>query len=79
MIGGYMSYQGIEGKARYKDTPIEEILPVTMFPGDDRMEIPEGFVTEAVKPQHPVLDQIPSQEKDRLSIAGKRCPEISVP
>lgn len=61
MIGGYMSYQGIEGKARYKDTPIEEILPVTMFPGDDRMEIPEGFVPEVVKPNHPILDKISSQ------------------
>ncbi|UCG94367.1 MAG: cytoplasmic protein [Candidatus Aerophobus sp.] len=61
MVGGYMSYQGIEGKARYKDTPIEEILPVTMFPGDDRMEVPEGFVPEIVKPNHPILKQIPSQ------------------
>ena len=60
MVGGYMSYQGIEGKARYKDSPVENILPVEMFSTDDRMEIPEGFVPEVVKSEHPILNGIPS-------------------
>ena len=28
MIGGYLSFAGIEGKARYHGTPVEEALPV---------------------------------------------------
>ena len=43
MVGGYMSFQGINGVARYKSTVIEEILPVEILPYDDRIEIPEGF------------------------------------
>jgi len=36
MIGGYYSFQGINGGARYHRTPIEEVLPVTCHPFDDR-------------------------------------------
>lgn len=46
MIGGYLSFQGIDGKARYKDTPIEEVLPVKMKSIDDRIEVPEGMYPE---------------------------------
>ncbi|MEX6508975.1 glutamine amidotransferase [Jiella sp. M17.18] len=42
MIGGYFSFQGIDGKARWRRTPVEEALPVTCLPYDDRVEIPEG-------------------------------------
>lgn len=42
MIGGYMTFAGIEGKARYNNTIIEEILPVNISPFDDRVEVPEG-------------------------------------
>jgi len=58
MIGGYMSFQGIGGKARYYKTSIEEILPVGLFPYDDREEIPEGFIPEVIDPNHPVLKGI---------------------
>ncbi len=43
MIGGYYSFQGIYGAARYHRTPIEDILPVAMQATDDRVEVPEGF------------------------------------
>ena len=43
MVGGYYSFQGIHGAARYRGTPVEKILPVTMQPYDDRVEVPEGF------------------------------------
>jgi len=61
MIGGYMSFQGIEGKARYNDTPIEEVLPVEIMPYDDRAEVPEGFVPRVVDEAHPVLAGIPRE------------------
>ena len=40
MIGGYMSFQGIGGKAGYAGTPIEQILPVSLQRTDDRVELP---------------------------------------
>ena len=55
MIGGYFSFQGINGAARWGRTPVEEPLPVTCLPVDDRVEVPEGFAAELVRPDHPVL------------------------
>jgi uncharacterized membrane protein len=56
MFGGYYSFQGINGGARFHKTPIEEILPVTCLSADDRVEVPEGFnpVVTATAP-HPIL------------------------
>ena len=48
MCGGYFSFQGIDGKARWRRTPIEDVLPVTCLPWDDRVEIPEGTNAEIV-------------------------------
>lgn len=55
MVGGYMSFSGFEGKARYQNTALAEALPVRMLGYDDRVETPEGVVPE-VRQQHPVLD-----------------------
>lgn len=57
MIGGYLSFQGIEAKANYRNTPIAEILPVDMLIGDDRIECPEGVVPE-VSAQHAIVEGI---------------------
>lgn len=57
MIGGYFSFQGIDGKARWGRTAVEEALPVTCLPYDDRLEIPEGFRAEVKgSPDHPILE-----------------------
>jgi len=55
MIGGYLSFAGIEGKARYHGTPVEDALPVTISPMDDRVEAPQGVTPVVTKPSHPVL------------------------
>ena len=55
MVGGYFSFQGIDGKARWRKTPVEDTLPVTCLPWDDRVEIPEGAVPDILQRQHPVL------------------------
>ena len=56
MIGGYFSFQGIDGKARWGRTAVEEALPVTCLPHDDRLEIPEGFRPVVTGPAgHPIL------------------------
>src|SRR5690606_19494771 len=44
--------------ARYHRTPIEEVLPVTMLPYDDRVELPEGIHPTPVRPDHPILSRI---------------------
>ncbi len=58
MIGGYFSFQGIDGKARWRRTPVEEALPVTCLPYDDRVEIPEGTAPVFVA-DHPALAGLP--------------------
>jgi uncharacterized membrane protein len=56
MIGGYFSFQGIDGRARWRGTPVEDALPVTCHPYDDRIEVPEGFAPEVLGSfDHPVL------------------------
>lgn len=55
MIGGYFSFQGIDGKARWRSTPVEETLPVTCHPWDDRVEIPEGATAELLDETHAVF------------------------
>lgn len=59
MFGGYCSFQGFQGMARYHKTPIEEILPVACLPIDDRIETPEGFKPVLVAGrEHPILRDI---------------------
>jgi len=55
MAGGYLSFQGIEGKAGFRRTPVEDVLPCEIDPWDDRVEVPEGFEPEKVA-EHPVVD-----------------------
>jgi uncharacterized membrane protein len=55
MVGGYYSFQGINGGARYHGTPVEEALPVEILPYDDRVEAPEGFTLVIRQKEHPIL------------------------
>ncbi len=54
MIGGYLTFQGIEGKAAYHGTPVEEVLPIVLSPFDDRRENPQGVVPVTVDASHPI-------------------------
>ena len=60
MIGGYFSFQGIDGRARWRRTAVEDALPVTCLPYDDRLEIPEGFTPEVVDAAHPLVQGLGS-------------------
>jgi uncharacterized membrane protein len=53
MIGGYLTFQGIEGKAAYHGTPVEDVLPVVLSAVDDRRECPEGLTPTTVDAGHP--------------------------
>jgi uncharacterized membrane protein len=60
MIGGYLSFAGIEGKARYHGTPVADALPVIIAETDDRVEAPQGVQPVVNRPEHPVLDGMPA-------------------
>ena len=60
MIGGYMSFSGVDGKAKYGMTAVQDVLPVECLTHDDRMEHPEGVVP-AVKREHPALAGLPGE------------------
>lgn len=59
MVGGFMSFTGIEGKARYGATPIANILPVALLPYDDRVENSSGIVPRTLLPGHPIVQGLP--------------------
>ncbi len=61
MIGGYMTFQGMNAKGKWKDTHIEDILPVNMLPHDDRCEVPEGADLCCEPSSHPIFEGIPAQ------------------
>jgi uncharacterized membrane protein len=59
MVGGYLTFQGIEAKGHYAGSLLEEALPVTIFPYDDRVETPEGVTPELSAPDHPLAGGLP--------------------
>jgi uncharacterized membrane protein len=60
MVGGYYSFQGINGGARYRGTAVAEVLPVAIHPWDDRIEVPEGFAPHIADAAHPLLRGVPA-------------------
>jgi uncharacterized membrane protein len=60
MIGGYLTFQGIEGKGRYAGSAVEDALPVLIFPFDDRVERPEGVAPTVSTPDHPLATGLPN-------------------
>jgi uncharacterized membrane protein len=66
MVGGYMTFQGIEAKAQYAGTAIEEALPVTLWRLDDRIECPQG-----VEPL--VADEAHARSSPALAARGRTC------
>lgn len=57
MIGGYLSFSGIDAKGYYSQTAINHILPVEIQNVDDRVETPEGVKGNNVL-DHPILSDI---------------------
>lgn len=56
MVGGYLTFQGIEAKAGYSGTAVEEVLPVRIKQHDDRVECPEGVTPRVEMASHPIVD-----------------------
>lgn len=65
MVGGYLTFQGIDAKGQYAGTAIEDILPVTLSRFDDRVETPQG-VTPKVALSHDTVAKINGDWPDML-------------
>ncbi len=65
MIGGWMSFGGFHGKAHWAVSPLTELVPATILPYDDRVEVPEGVVPRAAA-AHPLLEGLPAEWPDFL-------------
>ena len=59
MVGGYLTFQGIEGKGRYAGSAVEDALPVVIAPVDDRVERPEGVAPTVSAPDHALAADLP--------------------
>lgn len=60
MVGGYMSFTGVDAKTRYGMTPVKDILPVECLTVDDRAEHPEGIEPVIVK-RHEAIKDLPEK------------------
>jgi uncharacterized membrane protein len=54
MAGGYLSFQGFQARANFARSPLADVLPVTMFDYDDRVEVPEGVAPTLEAVDHPI-------------------------
>lgn len=59
MIGGYLTFSGVDAKGKWHDTPVQEVLPVEVLTVDDRMEHCEGIRPITVK-EHTALKEVKS-------------------
>ena len=59
MVGGYLTFQGIEAKGHYAGSAVEEALPVTLHEHDDRVEAPEGVSPRVTAADHPLAAGLP--------------------
>ncbi len=58
MVGGYMTFAGIDGKGKWHDTAVQEVLPVEVLTGDDRQEHCEGISPVVEDRNHPIFKGI---------------------
>ncbi len=49
MIGGYLTFSGVDAKGKWHDSAVQEVLPVEILTVDDRMEHCEGIRPKTVK------------------------------
>jgi len=75
MIGGYLTFQGIQARGAYKNTAIETLLPVELLCHDDRAEQPQGIHPTPMLPDHAILRGIPDGEWPLLLGYNKTIPK----
>ncbi|MGX8795114.1 glutamine amidotransferase [Fusibacter sp. JL298sf-3] len=58
MVGGYLTFSGVDAKGKWQDTAVQEVLPVQILATDDRAEHCEGIVPK-VCATHEALKGLP--------------------
>ena len=76
MIGGYLSFQGLDAKAQWAETPVERVLPVQISKFDDRIEMPEGAETKISQQVHHAITE--KLNKNFPYILGANKLEVSI-
>lgn len=66
MIGGYMTFSGINAAGKWQDTAVQDVLPVKILSTDDRIETPEGVYPKVVK-DHEIFEGV---EKEWPHVLG---------
>lgn len=60
MVGGYLTFSGVDAKGKWQDTAVQEVLPVKILSTDDRMEHCEGVLPKVME-DHIALKGMPSE------------------
>lgn len=60
MVGGYLTFSGVDAKGKWHDTAVQDVLPVEVLTVDDRMEHCEGVRPVTVK-EHEALKEIKTE------------------
>jgi len=66
MVGGYLTFQGIDAKGQYAGSAAEEALPVTLMRADDRVETPQGIAPRVTEASHPIAAGLEGDWPDLL-------------
>ena len=71
MVGGYLTFSGVDAKGKWHDTAVQEVLPVEVLTVDDRMEHCEGVKPVTVG-EHEALKGIPTDWPEVLGYCRGR-------
>ena len=80
MVGGYLTFSGVDAKGKWHDTAVQEVLPVEVLTVDDRMEHCEGVKPVTVG-EHEALKGIPTDWPEVLGynkVIAKQEAEVPV-
>jgi len=55
MVGGYLTFAGVDAKGKWHDNAVQEVLPVEVLTFDDRMEHCEGIAPVTTQKDHEIF------------------------
>ena len=59
MLGGWLSFSGVQGRATWGRSLLSEALPVQCLMYEDLVESSGGFTAEVLIPDHPIVKGLP--------------------
>ena len=61
LVGGYLSFSGVDAKARFGQTEIKDVCPVGILDIDDRCEVPQGVKPVIIDKPHDIFAGIDTE------------------